>query len=232
MNTQTNQTNPNKLADAMQRAIDGGKTRPTYRVAGMKISMAKPTSVNPGWLYVKNEYDEYLGKISPTGEMRMGAIDAFTKTTLLSAIHAPEATAMNEGKETGQCCCCGRILTNPLSIELGIGPICREGWFPAASSPLGDLGQLVPAPAAQLYAQLVPAAQDDLDISLDALAQLASEQIEAEVSEARVSPLPIYLTPEEEGQLEIQEIVAAFARLDTGERLDCLCKIVLIKEKS
>lgn len=26
----------------------------------------------------------------------------------------------------GKCCCCGRALTDPESIELGIGPICRE----------------------------------------------------------------------------------------------------------
>jgi hypothetical protein len=30
------------------------------------------------------------------------------------------------GKLYGICCSCGRTLTNELSIELGIGPICRE----------------------------------------------------------------------------------------------------------
>lgn len=32
------------------------------------------------------------------------------------------------GKQFGFCCVCGRLLTNALSIELGIGPICR-GYF-------------------------------------------------------------------------------------------------------
>lgn len=30
----------------------------------------------------------------------------------------------NYGKETGRCILCGRELTNPVSIEQGIGPIC------------------------------------------------------------------------------------------------------------
>jgi len=33
----------------------------------------------------------------------------------------PEAL---EFRHAGKCCCCGRKLTDPLSIELGIGPVC------------------------------------------------------------------------------------------------------------
>lgn len=33
------------------------------------------------------------------------------------------------GHRTGRCSCCGRTLTNPASIELGIGPICAERYF-------------------------------------------------------------------------------------------------------
>ena len=29
------------------------------------------------------------------------------------------------GKQIGYCCVCGLTLTNELSVELGIGPICR-----------------------------------------------------------------------------------------------------------
>jgi hypothetical protein len=28
------------------------------------------------------------------------------------------------GRATGSCSCCGRELTDPVSIEAGIGPIC------------------------------------------------------------------------------------------------------------
>lgn len=37
--------------------------------------------------------------------------------------------AKNFGHRTGRCCCCGRTLTNPVSIENGIGPICAERYF-------------------------------------------------------------------------------------------------------
>ena len=36
-------------------------------------------------------------------------------------------TAKRYGRETGQCCCCARTLTNPDSIAAGIGPICASG---------------------------------------------------------------------------------------------------------
>lgn len=38
-----------------------------------------------------------------------------------------QATAF--GKLHGTCMCCGRDLTNPESIELGIGPVCRKRYF-------------------------------------------------------------------------------------------------------
>lgn len=37
-------------------------------------------------------------------------------------LSSDEAAAF--GRETGTCCSCGRALTNPASIEAGIGPVC------------------------------------------------------------------------------------------------------------
>lgn len=46
---------------------------------------------------------------------------------LLAEIEAdPRAAAAHDGLLTGRCGCCGRELTDPTSIEIGIGPICRE----------------------------------------------------------------------------------------------------------
>lgn len=36
----------------------------------------------------------------------------------------PLAAAVKYGKLSGRCCSCGRDLTDPASIEAGIGPIC------------------------------------------------------------------------------------------------------------
>jgi hypothetical protein len=48
----------------------------------------------------------------------------------LVAIEAdPLAAARENGVKTGRCSCCGRPLTDPTSIEFGIGPICRERGF-------------------------------------------------------------------------------------------------------
>lgn len=45
----------------------------------------------------------------------------------LIAVEAdPVAAAKANGIETGRCSCCSRALTDPTSIEIGIGPICRE----------------------------------------------------------------------------------------------------------
>jgi len=42
----------------------------------------------------------------------------------------PEAAAKQDGIMTGRCSCCGRPLTDPASIEIGVGPWCAEkaGW--------------------------------------------------------------------------------------------------------
>lgn len=51
---------------------------------------------------------------------------------LLDALLAdPLAAAVEYGHHTGSCCVCGRTLTDPKSIEAGIGPICGakfRGW--------------------------------------------------------------------------------------------------------
>jgi len=33
------------------------------------------------------------------------------------------------GRATGYCACCGRFLSDPVSVEHGIGPICEGRWY-------------------------------------------------------------------------------------------------------
>lgn len=67
---------------------------------------------------------KYLGKVTPN---RLDSrIPDSVKETLVAAAADPLTAAIRYGKETGSCSCCGRELTNKESIELGIGPICRE----------------------------------------------------------------------------------------------------------
>jgi hypothetical protein len=54
-----------------------------------------------------------------------------TASILAKIIEAgPEAASKRYGKELGHCGCCGRTLTNPDSIERGIGPVCagKNEW--------------------------------------------------------------------------------------------------------
>jgi hypothetical protein len=57
--------------------------------------------------------------------------DRTRRTTVLALIAEDvQAAMLRYGVELGQCGHCGRTLTNELSRELGIGPICRGkmGW--------------------------------------------------------------------------------------------------------
>jgi hypothetical protein len=134
-------TPTHKLGIAMQGMIAQSK-RPCFHIEGFRITVAPITGSNPGYLYIKNKSWDYVGKISPSGTMTIMQESLITdeqKLAILNAIANPETTAMSYGKRTGVCCCCGRTLTNKLSIKLGIGPICRGFWFPEVSGNL-DLG--------------------------------------------------------------------------------------------
>ena len=45
----------------------------------------------------------------------------------------PQSAARTHGNDTGHCSCCRRLLTDPVSVMQGIGPVCAERFFPRAS---------------------------------------------------------------------------------------------------
>lgn len=118
-----------------ETALANGYKKPTYRAEGLIINRAPNHGRNPGALYVKNEQDVYGGKVLGTaftasrdGE-RSDFAEGRTALDALVAIAAdPLAAALRYGQRTGRCACCGRELTNHVSIDLGIGPICRGKW--------------------------------------------------------------------------------------------------------
>lgn len=103
------------------------KLSPKFTVDHITLSLAPAHGKNPGAIYVKSN-GAYCGKI----------VDGlFHKTNncveeVVEAVRViakdPEHCARMYGKAFSICSCCGRTLTNPLSIELGIGPICRSNW--------------------------------------------------------------------------------------------------------
>ncbi|MAE23427.1 MAG: hypothetical protein CMK92_13650 [Pseudomonas sp.] len=113
-----------------EAAVASGYKRPKYRAEGFVISLAPAHGANAGHLYVKSVDDVYMGKITP--EMKfLGVRDAEGSGVekALAVIAAdPKGAAVRYGAKTGECSCCGRTLTDPKSIEAGIGPICADRW--------------------------------------------------------------------------------------------------------
>jgi hypothetical protein len=121
--------NVDKLTAAFENAATSLKW-PKVRFLGFVVSRASDTSRNPGSLYVKADDATYLGKIVAGRFITSRECDAATEAKVLGVLADPEAAAVLFGKEVGACSCCGRELTNQVSIDRGIGPICavKFGW--------------------------------------------------------------------------------------------------------
>lgn len=73
---------------------------------------------------------EFCGGIEEDGSTRLNRHAPSWLLGGLQRIAAdPIGAARLYGKKTGVCCCCARELTDPKSIEAGIGPICEQKWF-------------------------------------------------------------------------------------------------------
>lgn len=113
-----------------ETAVANGYKKPVYRAEGLVITRAPNTGSNPGALYIKGEggFDApYFGKILGTTFQPTREGHAAGETLTLIAKDPLEA-ALRYGRRTGNCACCGRLLTNHTSIDAGIGPICKAKW--------------------------------------------------------------------------------------------------------
>ena len=122
------------LFAAFQAARDKGAKRLTLRFAGVNV---KPNRDNTAlWITSQSETEEgrygrqpkYLGKVIHSGMDSRLTDDV--KAVLMEAARDPLTAAIRYGKQSGACSCCGRELTDPRSIQRGIGPICatKFGW--------------------------------------------------------------------------------------------------------
>ena len=111
-----------------EKAQAAGLSRLAYRAEGLTLSLAKAASANPGAIYVKAG-DDYLGKVIENKFLATNAATNEHKRLLNVIAENPVGVARAYGKRTGICSCCGRELTDPVSIENGIGPICESKWF-------------------------------------------------------------------------------------------------------
>lgn len=74
-----------------------------------------------GWVFLKIQASDELYPIRDRARCEF----------IFKAIaHDPRAASIRYGRELGHCGVCGKTLTDPTSIENGIGPVCagRVGW--------------------------------------------------------------------------------------------------------
>lgn len=117
------------ISAMFDKARAAGLRKLAYRAEGLVISPASESGRNAGALYVKTDDTKaYQGKVA-TGQWHpVREAEAFVADALRVIARNPSEAATAYGRRTGSCSCCGRELTDPKSIALGIGPICAEKW--------------------------------------------------------------------------------------------------------
>jgi hypothetical protein len=116
------------LVQMIQTAKDNGLKRIKVRLGDVILKPSKDDRV-----YVCSATEMQDGMYGPQPKF-LGWIKS-NQTTLRNqdiineledAALDPTRAAKVHGQRTGTCACCGRELTNSLSIQMGIGPICAE----------------------------------------------------------------------------------------------------------
>ena len=116
------------LTAAFERA---GATvnRPRLAIGSLRITTAPEHGNNAGCLYVKRD-GEYQGKVTADSVFHpVGSADTQTGIDLLAIDEDPIGAARRHGRETGVCSNCGKQLTHPESLRIGMGPKCGAAWW-------------------------------------------------------------------------------------------------------
>lgn len=119
-----------RIAVAFQAAAASGLKWPKLRLAAFTFSPAGANSRNAGSIYVKDNSGLYLGKVIGGKFIASRECAPEQQAAVIEAAADPEKAAVAYGLMTGSCACCGRELTNQVSVKRGIGPVCaaKFGW--------------------------------------------------------------------------------------------------------
>lgn len=124
-------SNLDAIFSLFANATGSGLKKPRLTVHDLTVSKAPEHGANAGALYLKIKGD-YAGKITPERELKLQyhyRDQRESVTQILSDLSSdPLKYATEYGRETGVCCCCNKVLTDPISIAAGIGPICAGKW--------------------------------------------------------------------------------------------------------
>lgn len=108
------------LVSVVNKMQEGAKRQVILRFEGATVKSVTK-GINTGSAYVFRPSGLYAGKITPEGVFKG---DSDLVEELVKVAEDPKQAAVSYGRQTGICCCCGRQLTDPVSIYGGIGPIC------------------------------------------------------------------------------------------------------------
>lgn len=118
-----------KVVEHFAKAQASGLRNPTLLFDGVCFKLAKKY---PGSLYItggKAYESDFYGRVDASGKFDPTRAVTPEKLAAIKAIGTdPIGAAKAYGQRTGTCPCCGAPLTNAISIEYGIGPVCRERW--------------------------------------------------------------------------------------------------------
>lgn len=118
-----------RVEAAFRSALNAGNKRVALRLAGFKFAPAPAHGRNAGAVYV-TEAGLYLGKVQGGRFHRSFECTEVQQDEIKALAADPEAAAVAYGRLYGACAICNRELSDPASVERGIGPICAEkfGW--------------------------------------------------------------------------------------------------------
>lgn len=121
------------IAEAFEKAHNKGIKRPKMRMAAgdtkLEFSRAPDHGANAGALYIKEkENDTYLGKVMNGKFFRSRDCSDDLERGIIDVCASPDTAAKAYGLRFGECSICGRELTDPVSVERGIGPICADNF--------------------------------------------------------------------------------------------------------
>lgn len=111
------------LVETVTAMQSRAKGRVQLRLQGVTLK-AVTKGNNAGALYLYRG-GEYVGKVTREGTC-YSPIHPDLAPVLTEATADPVAAAQAYGRDTGSCACCGRTLTDPVSIWAAIGPVCLE----------------------------------------------------------------------------------------------------------
>lgn len=121
------------ITNAFDKARSVGIKRPKLRLfSGLKsfeFSRAPDTGKNPGAVYVNDDDSQYMGKVFGGKFLKGHDCSPETETEIIKVCSDPEQAAIAYGKQFGSCAICNRELSDPVSIDRGIGPICYGRFF-------------------------------------------------------------------------------------------------------